>query len=120
MDFSPAWGDGLRALVLLEGNVILVFDLAKRAVVFKAKYADATDSIQSLYFLSEKIPSVQSVSPAQLLLQESVPNQPLDGFLLLVEIKLIQKDSGKSKSGGTMIRKSKHIRKLHLVQMIQE
>ena len=47
----------------------------------------------------------------------------LEGFLLLVEIKLVQKDSTKSKTDGntaTIHSRSKHLRKLHLVQLIQE
>ena len=51
VDLCPSVGSSTRSVVLLDGNILLVFDLAKRAVVFKAKYADATDNISKLHFI---------------------------------------------------------------------
>ena len=44
-DGQAASADGSLVAFLFSENVLVVFDIAARAAVFKAKYADATDSI---------------------------------------------------------------------------
>jgi hypothetical protein len=112
-----------HSIVLLDGNAVLVFDIAKRAVVFKAKYADATDNITKLFSLSNEMALVNSVSPSlsQALQLDSPPSADLlEGFLLLMETKLVQKESTKSKTSGGPMARSKHVKKLHLVKFIKE
>ena len=40
--------------ILFSESLIVIFDLALRTAVFKAKYNDATDSISQLYFIADK------------------------------------------------------------------
>jgi len=43
-----------QAAILFNESLIVVFDLALRTAVFKAKYNDATDNISQLYFIADK------------------------------------------------------------------
>ena len=102
----------------------MVFDLASRTAVFKAKYNDATDNISQLYFVAGRHlealpPTAQGAHAAA-----SSPSSEttLLGFLLLLETKMVQKDTPKGKKGGeeqVSVSRAKHLRKLHLVQIQQ-
>ena len=70
------------AAILFSESLIVVFDLALRTAVFKAKYNDATDSISQLYFIADKhleAPITMSASNETTLM----------GFFLLVETKMV-------------------------------
>ena len=118
------------AAVLLSENMLVIFDLASRTVVFRAKYNDATDNISHLYFVADRYletpvshqsgAPIAATTPAN---QSPTSNNEttLMGFLLLVETKLVQKgDTSKTTSASSKsISRAKHLRKLHLVQILQ-
>ncbi len=39
--------------VLLNDNLVTVFDITQRTAVFKAKFNDATDSISQIFFVAD-------------------------------------------------------------------
>lgn len=45
--------DSKHVAILFSDSLIMVFNLALRTAVFKAKYNDATDNISQLYFVAE-------------------------------------------------------------------
>ena len=90
LDCMPMAGKNFHAIVLSDGNAIAVFDIAKRAVVFKAKYADATDNITKLFSLNSLPISVKSASLSQQATEsQQIDSKTLDGYILLVETKLV-------------------------------
>ena len=81
------------AAILFSESLIVVFDLALRTAVFKAKYNDATDSISQLYFIADKhLEAPIATSPSN--------ETTLMGFFLLVETKMVQKDTPKIAKNG--------------------
>ena len=81
-------GAGKSAAILFGESLIVIFDLALRTAVFKAKYNDATDSISQLYFIADKH------------LEAPSSETNLMGFFLLVETKMVQKDTPKISKNG--------------------
>ena len=70
------------AAILFSESLIVVFDLALRTAVFKAKYNDATDSISQLYFIADNhLEAPITTSPSN--------ETTLMGFFLLVETKMV-------------------------------
>ena len=70
------------AAILFSESLIVVFDLALRTAVFKAKYNDATDSISQLYFIADKhLEAPITTSPSN--------ETTLMGFFLFVETKMV-------------------------------
>lgn len=72
--------------ILFSDNLLAIFDLARRTAVFKAKYNDATDNISHLYFIRDSYLEATDTT--------------LMGFFLLVETKLVQKDSQAKRSAS--------------------
>jgi hypothetical protein len=69
-----------KAALLLDKNAVAVFELTTRTVLFKATYAEATDSISRIIFISDRA-SNSRPEHAHL----------LSGFFLLAETKAVQK-----------------------------
>ena len=91
------------AAILFSESLIVVFDLALRTAVFKAKYNDATDSISQLYFITDKHleAPITTLPQGQQQLSSSPSNETtLMGFFLLVETKMVQKDTQKIAKNG--------------------
>ena len=66
-----------KAAFLFDKNVVAVFELTTRTVVFKASYAEATDNISRIFFISDRVTTPSSE-------QQGL----LGGFLLLAETKV--------------------------------
>ena len=81
------------AAILFSESLIVVFDLALRTAVFKAKYNDATDSISQLYFIADKHLEAPITTT-------HASETTLMGFFLLVETKMVQKDTPKIAKNG--------------------
>lgn len=54
LDFALLGDTASKAAFLFSENLVVVFDLALRTAVFKAKYNDATDNISQLFFIADK------------------------------------------------------------------
>lgn len=111
--------DTKQVAILFGDNMLTIFDLAARTAIFRTKYNDATDSISQLFYVA---PRHIETPPGAPLNQSSQPTNEttLLSFLLLVETKLVQKDTPKTKKGGEQqvsVSRAKHLRKLHLVQV---
>ena len=86
------------AAILFSESLIVIFDLALRTAVFKAKYNDATDSISQLYFIADKhLEAPISTTPRG---HPQSSETTLMGFFLLVETKMVQKDTPKIAKNG--------------------
>lgn len=84
------------AAILFNDSLIAVFDLALRTAVFKAKYNDATDNISQLYFVTDKHLEAPLQQPAS----SPAGDTTLMGFFLLIETKMVQKDTPKIAKNG--------------------
>ena len=95
-----------KAAFLFDKNVVAVFELTTRTVVFKASYAEATDNISRIFFISDRISNPTSE-------QQGL----LSGFFLLAETKVqvVKKDPASSQKES----RTNMLRKLHLVELLQ-
>ena len=91
---------------MFDKNVVAVFELTTRTVVFKASYAEATDNISRIFFISDRISNPTSE-------QQGL----LSGFFLLAETKVqvVKKDPASSQKES----RTNMLRKLHLVELLQ-
>lgn len=98
-----------KAAFLFDKNAIAVFELTTRTVVFRATYADATNNISNIYFVSEHSqPSAHSSKVAP-------EAGMLSGFFLMTETKMqVNKNEAEKVSSRTKL-----LRKLHLVEIQQ-
>lgn len=95
-----------KAAFLFDKNVVAVFELTTRTVVFKASYAEATDNISRIFFISDRISTPSSELQGL-----------LGGFFLLAEtkVKVVKKDPASSQKES----RTKMLKKLHLVELLQ-
>ena len=91
-----------KAAILYDKNAISVFELTTGTVLFKATYAEATDNISRILFISDQVTNTRSEHP-----------DLLGGFFLLVETK---PKPVKKENPFNIIH---HLRKLHLVEIQQ-
>ena len=83
LDFA-VMADSKHVAILFNDSLIMVFDLALRTAIFKAKYNDATDNISQLFFVAKNYLEAPTKSQLQSLDSSSPSSETtLFGFFLL-------------------------------------